>query len=1223
MPPSHRMNSVLMAVTLVAAAVLLVRMPGEELGQRERLLFGCLEWEAEASPWAPEVLTWAQRVILRNVSNAPFEGTVTWTSRSDDGRQEDGEETISLPPGVSMEIHALLPPPDRALGDCKMTMQVAVADGSAETLAWTVSRAVPGGARRGMKLDGVWEVRREDHEAPQYPSEGEWREARVPVNWCSPPLQTGWYRRQVTPPEVLRGERTVLQFDGLGQRVGVYWNGELVGENFGGYVPWEVDVTGHVRWDESNEIVLSVERDRELEKLYGGSRGSNSAAFWNEVRLLSRPAVYVENVFIVPSVQDRTLTVRTTVRNEGPNAADVQVRAAVLDGGVGVLRLEPAAVQVPGGGEVVAQQIASWPDPRLWWPHDPHLYALRTDLSTGDRVHTRFGFREFAIRGTDFTLNGIRCFFRRGSMCPRDWAGGVAQARRHMEGLRNQELNSFRTHYAFAPSFVLEVADELGLLVVSEGAAFGSHEEELWWENFADQWRQTIRRGWNHPSLVIYSTVNEFKGEAGQQERLHQVNEMMQSLDPSRVVSQDSSSRAQPDSAGARNRALNWHYPWRTIQAYPDWLFETLDRPQVRSWEGMWDRDRPMVVGEFLCSPCTGMDPMSSLMGEDLYVEEDAYWRARGRVARLHCDTYRLMGLAGANPWSRMTGRTLPPVALLWREWSGNLFAGDTFERTVTVDNTTFQGVDTRLTWQLIPQDAPEGPPAMGGSIGVAVGPGEMRDVPLRFRVPTPESATAYELRLVLAAHEGVLDRKSGSVVVFPRHRLTASADTRIAIHDPEGGTVDHLQKAGLHLPRIDVVTPDALGGLQMLLIGEELPAEAAETLTAPLQDFTARGGRVVLLAQDSAQLVSSIVPGLCILEGHENTRAFPRTAGHPLLRGIPGPALSHWKPDGYITRRQFRKPTTGTYRIVAESGGRGGTDWVAGWPSGLEWTPLMVLRHGRGEFVLCQYELAGRLLLEPAARRLLQNLLDYVAEPLPAPATCGTLVAGDDELREAVGRLGLEARALEDTDVMNPGEWPLILASGGHDLPRHAARLREYVEAGGRLFVQGLTPEGLPGLETILGRSAVSLREGTWTSALREGDGPLTAGLSHRDLWWAVQPRGALCDRGPDRNDRTGRYADPVAPLASYELHVEPPLQAHTRPAFLASAVVGRGQVVVCQMRWDRALDRPPQDSEQAPGLILPIVDEPADMPAMTAPFPRRVAMTLLANSGATFRLK
>ena len=66
----------------------------------------------------------------------------------------------------------------------------------------------------------------------------------------------------------------------------------------------------------------------------------------------------------------------------------------------------------PGAGKTRLVDVsADWNDPKLWWPDSPQLYVLRTTLVVDDDPvdiqETTFGFREWRVEGTKFTLNGV------------------------------------------------------------------------------------------------------------------------------------------------------------------------------------------------------------------------------------------------------------------------------------------------------------------------------------------------------------------------------------------------------------------------------------------------------------------------------------------------------------------------------------------------------------------------------------------------------------------------------------------------------------------------------------------------------------------------------------------------------------------------------------------------------------------------------------------------
>ncbi len=131
------------------------------------------------------------------------------------------------------------------------------------------------------------------------------------------------------------------------------------------------------------------------------------------VYLEGHPAVSVDDVFVVTSVRQKKLTLKYRLINRTAQSQEVTVTPRVVDEGQDVkLPLEPKKVTVEAGKTAELWFDSPWEHPRYWWPDDPHLYALVTDVQpaqgAADRHCQRFGFREMWIDGYSFMLNGVR-----------------------------------------------------------------------------------------------------------------------------------------------------------------------------------------------------------------------------------------------------------------------------------------------------------------------------------------------------------------------------------------------------------------------------------------------------------------------------------------------------------------------------------------------------------------------------------------------------------------------------------------------------------------------------------------------------------------------------------------------------------------------------------------------------------------------------------------------
>jgi beta-galactosidase len=194
--------------------------------------------------------------------------------------------------------------------------------------------------------------------------------------------------------------------------------------------------------------------------------------------------------------------------------------STVLDAAGTVVASNEVPLRVPAGrSEAWRQTLPAVRTPRLWSPDDPYLYTVRTEVYDGatlrDRVSSPLGFRWFAFDARQgFLLNGAKLQLR-GTNRHQDYAGlgsalPNALHERDMAIIKEMGANFVRlAHYPQDPA-VLEAADRLGLLVweeipvvnyITPTPEFTRHAETAL--------REMIRQHHNHPSVVMWGTMNE------------------------------------------------------------------------------------------------------------------------------------------------------------------------------------------------------------------------------------------------------------------------------------------------------------------------------------------------------------------------------------------------------------------------------------------------------------------------------------------------------------------------------------------------------------------------------------------------------------------------------------------------------------------------------------------------------------------------------------------
>ncbi|MBW3553173.1 MAG: beta galactosidase jelly roll domain-containing protein, partial [Gemmatimonadetes bacterium] len=339
-----------------------------------------------------------------------------------------------------------------------------------------------------------------------------------------------WYRRTLDLDESLRGKQLFLYFEGVNQVADVYVNGAFAGHHEGGYTAFAVNITDLLVLDEENLIAVQVDNSHDPHipplsvgfALYGG--------IYRDVWLIATEPVHVKvtdhassGVYVsTPEVSRERgeVRVRGTIVNDAADARRVRVLNTVVDARGERVAESSSRLTVPAGGEAsFAQNLPPVRDPHLWSPDDPYLYTVYTQVYDGDslvdRVRNPLGFRWFRFDSQEgFFLNGERLELR-GTNRHQDYEGlGSALSNRlhvqDLEWIKEMGANFLRlAHYPQDPT-VLEAADRLGLLVWEEVPVVNyitpSEEFE---ETAKGVLREMIRQHYNHPSVILWGTMNE------------------------------------------------------------------------------------------------------------------------------------------------------------------------------------------------------------------------------------------------------------------------------------------------------------------------------------------------------------------------------------------------------------------------------------------------------------------------------------------------------------------------------------------------------------------------------------------------------------------------------------------------------------------------------------------------------------------------------------------
>ena len=360
-----------------------------------------------------------------------------------------------------------------------------------------------------------------------------------------------WYARTFkVPPEWRVGRDLLLHFGAVDYRTTVWINGQEVGHNQGGHVPFDFDIAPLIR-DGENRLTVRVE-DLQNPRQPRGKQSSTgiphdidyycTTGIWQTVWLEPVPPVRIDELKITPLAHINTFLIGVYLH--APSAA-WRIEAEVLDDGEVVARAEERTAVA------TAWLSLSIPYPKLWSPESPHLYDLRIRLFDGDKlldeVTSYAGMRTVEIRNGRVLLNGkptyLKMILDQGYWPQSYLAAPSDEALQTDVGyVKLFGFNGVRKHQKIEDPRWLYWCDRLGLLVWEEmpNAREWSSQAE---ERLASEWRVAVQRDYNHPCIIAWVPVNESMGfprlkhsHPGQYAFLERMVTLTRRLDPTRPV---------------------------------------------------------------------------------------------------------------------------------------------------------------------------------------------------------------------------------------------------------------------------------------------------------------------------------------------------------------------------------------------------------------------------------------------------------------------------------------------------------------------------------------------------------------------------------------------------------------------------------------------------------------------------------------------------------------
>ena len=307
-------------------------------------------------------------------------------------------------------------------------------------------------------------------------------------------------------------ERVVLNFGAVDYMTTVFVNGKYVGVHTGGYTPFRYDVTNFVH-DGENELFLHVRDD----KVNNSPRGKQSykrnsfgcfytrtTGIWQSVWLEYTSQNHVRDFYFYPDISTPALTVDLLTSGRGAYEIEVFFDGMLAGKATGKISFRKT-VNVPLSIK------------KLWKAGEGNLYDVKIRYED-DEVYSYFGLREVRYEGMDFLLNGEKTYQR--FVLDQGYNPDGVYTSPSVEYMEADVLRSLRLGFTgarlhqkvFEPAF-LYFCDKHGYMVWGEFPSWGidfSDSRRL--GQFISEWEETLRRDFNHPSVITWCPLNEIWG---------------------------------------------------------------------------------------------------------------------------------------------------------------------------------------------------------------------------------------------------------------------------------------------------------------------------------------------------------------------------------------------------------------------------------------------------------------------------------------------------------------------------------------------------------------------------------------------------------------------------------------------------------------------------------------------------------------------------------------
>ena len=367
-----------------------------------------------------------------------------------------------------------------------------------------------------------------------------------------------YYERQFTVPSTWKGKHVLLHFGAVDWKADVWVNDIKVGSHTGGYTPFSFDITTALNSKGANKLSVRVWDPTDTGYQPRGKQVNHPSGIWytpvtgiwQTVWLEPVSDKHIENLKVVPNIDNNTLTIQATLN--GASSSDM-VEVKVYDGS-----------ELVATGKSINNQNIEIRMPancKLWSPESPFLYDLKVTLKSGGKVVDNFdSYTAMRKYSTIKDENGIvrlqlnnKDLFQFGPLDQGWWPDGLYTAPTDealvydIQKTKDFGYNMIRKHVKVEPARWYTYCDRIGMIVWQDMPSGDRNPE---WQphnyfngadrirsvkseiNFRKEWKEIMDYLYSYPCIGVWVPFNEAWGQF----KTIEIAEWTKQYDPSRLV---------------------------------------------------------------------------------------------------------------------------------------------------------------------------------------------------------------------------------------------------------------------------------------------------------------------------------------------------------------------------------------------------------------------------------------------------------------------------------------------------------------------------------------------------------------------------------------------------------------------------------------------------------------------------------------------------------------